>query len=338
MTSPFPTAGSPHRRRTRHGAAVRPHGAHAGVLTPTRNERKITEWGDGGASRSRAVSNLDQQLASLSPDQRRALAVVAAAGSSTLSPEQVSRLTGVGDAASALAQLRALGLLREAAPERFSAPAALRRSWELAGEAESVLDRVVTLLEDGRFSREDVDALLGLAESAAGAGSWGRVLKLVQAARLPLEAWRRVDAWIELVERGQTAAQRLGDVAAEAWLAREHRAALAARSRQARPPGLPRGTSRLQARVAYSLVGVVLAAGGFLAGAAIGDDGNAAGAVTGGTDAGTVTETVVRTQTDRIVETATETERIVETATETRTVATTETVTVTEPPPPPVIP
>ena len=287
------------------------------------------------------VSDVDRQLASLSPDQKRALAVLAAVERTTLSPDQLTRLTGVQDAAAVVGQLRALGLVEAKKPDRFTAVDYVRRSWELAGEAEGVLDRVTTLLEDGRFSREDVDALLGLAEWAAGVGQWERLLKLVQAARLPLEAWRRLDAWIELVRRGQVAAQRLGDGAAQVWLAREEAAALAAARSRERAAPASRGAGRWQTRLAYGAVGVVLAAGGFVVGAAVGDNGpDPAGAGTGGVEPQTVTETVtgsdtvVETETQNVVETATETQTETTTLTET----TTETVTVTEPPPPPIIP
>jgi hypothetical protein len=277
------------------------------------------------------VSDVDRQLASLSPDQKRALAVLAAVERTTLSPDQLTRLAGVQDAAIVVAQLRALGLVEGKEPDRFTAVDFVRRSWELAGEAEGVLDRVTTLLEDGNFSREDVDALLGLAEWAAGVGQWERLLRLVQAARLPLEAWRRLDAWIELVQRGQVAAARVGDGAAQVWLAREEAAALAAARSRERASGASRpsrAAPRWQTRLAYGLVGVVLAAGGFIVGAAVGDNGpDPAGADTGGVEPATVTvtntETAVRTETQNVVETAT--------ATQTETTTLTETVTVTEP-------
>jgi hypothetical protein len=278
------------------------------------------------------VSDVDRQLASLSPDQKRALAVLAAVERTTLSPDQLTRLAGVQDAATVVAQLRALGLVEARQPDRFTAVDFVRRSWELAGEAEGVLDRVTTLLEDGSFSRGDVDALLGLAEWAAGVGQWERLLKLVQAARLPLEAWRRLDAWIELVQRGQVAAARVGDGAAQVWLAREEAAALATARSRDRASGASRAAPRWQARLAYGLVGVVLAAGGFIVGAAVGDNGpDPAGAETGGVEPATVTvtntETDVRTETQNVVETATATQTETTTLTET----TTETVTVTAP-------
>ncbi len=219
--------------------------------------------GEGGEE-----AQLPPALESLEPVECLVLAALAAVGQSSLSAGELASLTEVEDVRPIVAELERRGLLRAEEPERYALPpglaAKLRRAWDIVDTADRVLRQFVSIAEDGKLTMSDLDAVLGIADWAAQAGRWAEVLRLVKAAETALSLTRRVEAWVELLERGRAAARALGDRDAESWVEERLRSCERALERAGGGPrtSLRRGDLRPRARPSFAkmLVGAVVLA------------------------------------------------------------------------------
>jgi hypothetical protein len=246
------------------------------------------------------------ELGSLDPGARLILAALAVVAPGSLSLEEVTEVTEVSESQPALAELQRRGLvIREG--DRFSlAPEERERKGLLASL--DVIDRVlrgfIAIAEDGRLTLEDLDAVLGLTRIAAETGRWAGLLRLVEATETTLSTTRRVEEWVEIVERRLEAAEAVGNRKA----ARQAKRELGQLRKTARQGiGVP---TTVAALAAVAIAAVSLGAG-YLIGNQSADESNA-GKAKGA-------KTVTKTETEAA-------ETVTETVTETETVTTTVTV------------
>ena len=279
-------------------------------------------------------AQLTAELRALDPDARLVLGVFAVVGRASLSLAELAEIGGLPDARPAVAELERRGLVVRADGDRYAvAPAVqgrLKRVLASADVVDRVLRAFIRIAEDGRLTIDDLDAVAELTRVAAETGRWAELLQLAEAAESTLSTTRRVEAWVDIVERRLEAARVLGDTKAasraEAELDRIARTAGATtvaytEAEETTPSG---GPSTALALLGAAVVGAI----GIGVGYAIGDQ------TSEESDATTLTETVSSTETVTITEeggTATETETVTETgATVTETETATETVTETE--------
>ena len=168
---------------------------------------------DGSAEQG--DSQLDAELRSLDRDARVVLSVLAVTGRASVSVDELGELTEVSDAKLALAELERRGLaVRDYADRRVLAPGARERLKQLLVSVD-VVDRVlrgfIKIAEDGRLTIEDLDVVVELTRIAAETGHWAELLELAEAAETTLSLTRRIEEWIEIVERRLEAAQAVGD-------------------------------------------------------------------------------------------------------------------------------
>jgi hypothetical protein len=241
------------------------------------------------------------ELGSLDPAARLILAALAVVTPGSLSLEEVSEVTEVDEAQPALAELERRGLVISEA-DRFSlAPEEQERKGLLASldMVDRVLRGFIAIAEDGRLTIDDLDAVLGLTRIAAETGRWTELLRLVHAAEATLSTTRRIEEWIEIVERRLEAAQVVGDDKAARQAKRE-----LARLRRIARHGVGMSTA------AAALAAVAIAAISLGAGYLIGDDSPAESDAGKAKGAKTVTKTeteAAETVTDTVTETQTET-------------------------------
>ena len=160
------------------------------------------------------------ELESLTRDERAVLAVLASVGAASLSVDEVAAVTEIEHVEAILAALERRGLVRKEDRRRALQPALvprLRRVWDLADTADRVLRQLISIAEDGKLTLDDLDAVLNIAEWAGQAGRAEELVHLVRAAESALVLTRRVEAWVELVQRAHTAARQLRDRETEAW-------------------------------------------------------------------------------------------------------------------------
>jgi hypothetical protein len=161
------------------------------------------------------------EIASLTPDERRVLAVLAAVGGAWVTAEQVASLSEIDDARPVLAELERRGLVRKDERQRYAVVAGLgtrlRRALGVVDTADRVLRQLISIAEDGRLTLDDLDAVLGITGWAAEVGRLTELLQLVEAVQKTLSVTQRVEAWLQLVGRAKEAARELGDTQAEAW-------------------------------------------------------------------------------------------------------------------------
>ncbi len=299
----------------------------------------VLETAPGAVTRFVTIDAMDEaqltaELRALDQDASLVLAVFAVVGRASLSVAELAELAGLPDARPAVAELERRGLVVREDGDRYAVARAvqsrLKRLLASADDVDRVLRGFIQIAEDGRLTIDDLDAVAELTRVAAETGRWAELLQLAEAAESTLSTTRRVEAWVEIVERRLEAARVLGDTRAasraEAELDRIARTAGATtvaytEAEETSPSG---GPSTALALLGAAVVGAV----GIGVGYAIGDQ------TSEESDATTLTETVSSTETVTITEeggTATETETVTETgATVTETETVTETVTETE--------
>ena len=250
------------------------------------------------------------ELGSLDPDARLVLAVLAVVGRGSLSIEELGEISELPDARQALAELEQRGLVVGEGDRRALAPGARGRLQRLLASVD-VVDRVlrgfIAIAEDGRLTIGDLDAVVALTRIAAETGRWAQLLRLAEAAERTLSTTRRIEEWVEIVERRLEAAGALGDSQAAGRAKQELDRARASARRVA--GGAPTALAVLVA----AAVGAVGFGGGYLTGDQSSTDG----------DAGTITTTESKTETVTDTETA-PAETVTDTVTETTTVTVTE--------------
>jgi hypothetical protein len=253
-------------------------------------------------------------VSSLTPLEQTVLAVLAVAGETALTRDEVAGLAGADDVAGAIAELARRGFVAGEDDGRVRLSAAWHRVTAASDRARAILERAVDLAGRGRLAPETLLALTGWALRA---GRYREALAIVRAAEGALAAIRRVEAWASLLERALAAARALGDREAEAWAQERLRA-----REQPRAEAAPRaGGASAPSRTPRLLAATLALAGAGAAGLAVGFVTSDEAVAT----PGDVVTTLVHTVTDR------ETETVVRTERETVTVPTT--VVVTEPGP-----
>ena len=223
-------------------------------------------------------------IESLTPDERRVLAVLVAVGGAWVTAEQLAALSEIDDVVPVLVELERRGLVRKDERGRYAAAAGsdtrLRRALGVLDTADRVLRQLISIAEDGRLTLDDLDAVLGITAWAAQVGRLQELLQLVEAVEKTLSVSRRVEAWVPLVRRAKEAARELGDTEAEAWADEQLRvceralATVGLRRPLEPPPHLhPSGLRLGLATVALAGAAVV----GFVAASAVGAEAGAAG-------------------------------------------------------------
>ena len=113
-------------------------------------------------------------VASLTPDERRVLAVLVAVGGAWVTPEQLASLSEIDDVGPVLVELERRGLVRKDERGRRAAAAGLstqlRQALGVLDTADRVLRQLISIAEDGRLTLDDLDAVLGITGWAAEVG------------------------------------------------------------------------------------------------------------------------------------------------------------------------
>ena len=212
-------------------------------------------------------ARIEAELSSLDPGARSVLAALAVCGRASLSVEELGEVTQLSDLRLTLAELERRGLVVRDG-DRFSlAPperGPLKRLLASVDAVDRVLRALIRIAEDGRLTLDDLDAVLELTRIAAQTGRWAELLRLAEAAEATLSTTRRVEEWVEIVERRLEAARAVGDSEA-AMRAEQELARLRAR---AGPGG---GVGTTVAVLAAAAIGAV----GFGVGYLIGDQSSA---------------------------------------------------------------
>lgn len=276
----------------------------------------------------------EERLESLGPEERRVLAALAVVGDASLSAGELAALVEVAAAEPVVAELVRRGLVRSEEPGRYVLAPGLgeriRRTWDVVDAADRLLRQLISIAEDGRLTPSDLDAVLAVAEWAAGVGRLEELLQLVRATETALDVERRVEAWIEILRRAQVAAREVGDRGAEVWTAEQLQRCTAA---VGVPPPAEVAVRPLRSTALRVAALVVTAVVGLGVGVAVGRSGAPSETTTetvpGETVVSTETETSTQTETTTETEISTQTETTTETSTITETVTTTETVTET---------
>jgi hypothetical protein len=168
---------------------------------------------------------LAERIALLTPEERRSLGVWAVVAPASLTTGEVARLAEVPSAVRPLTDLERQGLVRRGTDDRWSlAPESasqLKRLLASIDTTDRVLPGFIGIAEDGQLTLSDLDAVVELTRIAAENGRWAELLRLAEAAENTLSTTRRVEEWVEIVERRLEAARALGDTAAAARAERE---------------------------------------------------------------------------------------------------------------------
>jgi hypothetical protein len=218
-------------------------------------------------------------VASLTPEERRVLAVLAAVGGAWVTAEQLASLSEIDDARPVLAELERRGLVRKDERRRYAAVAGLgtrlRRALGVVDTADRVLRQLISIAEDGRLTLDDLDAVLGITAWAAEVGRLTELLQLVEAVQKTLSVTQRVEAWLQLVRRAKEAARELGDTQTEAWADEQLR--VCERTVVLRTPiePAPRPSGLRLGLATVALAGAALV--GFVAASAVGAEAGPAG-------------------------------------------------------------
>ena len=216
-------------------------------------------------------------VASLTPDERRVLAVLVAVGGAWVTPEQLASLSEIDDVRPVLVELERRGLVRKDERGRRAAVAGLgaqlRRALGVLDTADRVLRQLISIAEDGRLTLDDLDAVLGITGWAAEVGRLTELVQLVEAVQKTLTVTERVEVWLPIVRRAEEAARELGETEAEAWAHEQLRVCEGALAGPPIPPPLRPGLRLGLATVALAGAAVV----GFVAASAVGAEAGPAG-------------------------------------------------------------
>lgn len=188
----------------------------------------------GGASLSELATELARSphdrlgellIASLSEDEERVVAALAALDGASLASARLAELTGVDPIEPVLDSLEHRGLLRrDERPDRVAGLAQvnelLQQVSDVSGWAEKAV-HLFTSVATGSLTAEqaldDLGAIFNLLNWAHESQRWQEALQLVKVAETGLALARRFDAWGHALERGLHAGEKLGDVRSQAW-------------------------------------------------------------------------------------------------------------------------
>ncbi|HET9587273.1 MAG TPA: AAA family ATPase, partial [Anaerolineales bacterium] len=162
-------------------------------------------------------------LSTLIDEQKRSLAILAAAGGTAIPIEHLSALSQDTDARKTLRGLIALGLVQAQSP-RYSLIGDLATRfdtlWDLSAREDALINYFVRWLEEGparELVEESAEVLLYVVRKADEKARWPELIRLGRALEPYLILWKRWQAWAELLNLILKAAQTLGDRALEAW-------------------------------------------------------------------------------------------------------------------------
>lgn len=167
----------------------------------------------------------DLLLSSLTEDEDRVVAALAALDGASLGAERLAELAGVDPIQPVLDSLVRRGLLRrDERPDRVAGLAQLNERLQqisdLSGWAEKAV-HLFTGLATGSLSADqaldDLGAVFNLLDWAHESERWQEALQLVKVAETGLALARRFDAWGHALEQGLHAADKLGDTRSQAW-------------------------------------------------------------------------------------------------------------------------
>jgi hypothetical protein len=178
----------------------------------------------------------ETQFLGLPAAERQILAALGVVGHASLSADELADLAGAPDVIPLLEDLERRGLVRLDERRRYSVLRGvgeqLRRTDSAHAMGDRLLDHFATLARNGALTParldNDAEAILGLADWAAEAGRFARLLELVRSLEAAFGIAQRSGQWLTLLERARTAARVLGDRQSEIWALRQMAAAAAA--------------------------------------------------------------------------------------------------------------
>ncbi|HJU35860.1 MAG TPA: hypothetical protein VJ716_00385, partial [Gaiellaceae bacterium] len=164
-------------------------------------------------------------LASLTEDEERVIAALAALDGASLGAERLAELAGVDPIGPVLDSLVRRGLLRrDERPDRVAGLAQLNERLQQISDLSSWAEKAVHLftgLATGSLTADealdDLGAVFNLLDWAHESRRWQEALQLVKVAETGLALARRFDAWGRALEHGLHAADKLGDKHSQAW-------------------------------------------------------------------------------------------------------------------------
>ena len=169
-------------------------------------------------------SLIQQILASLSERQRLVIAVLAALGGVALLAQQTATLAGVPEVEAILEQLLRRNLIQvEGLRYRLSESllVVLQQKWDLNPWQERILSYFTTWAQQYRLEPNrllaEADAIRHSLAWGMEVGRWTEVLQLVKAVESAIALDKQWGLWEQLLQWGLTAAQAIGDQAAEGW-------------------------------------------------------------------------------------------------------------------------
>ena len=171
------------------------------------------------------VAGLTSQiLASLSEQERQALAALAALGDAPIHTDHLTRIAGLPNVLPVLETLQQRGLVQAHSP-RYSLTGelaqTLQQTQDLTTWAERALDYFTTWAEEqqqtpGRLV-EEADAILQTLKWAVGSDRWAEVVRLGRAIESALALGGRWGDWVQVLRWILQAAQALGEQSVQAW-------------------------------------------------------------------------------------------------------------------------
>jgi len=154
-------------------------------------------------------------IKTLSPAQKRALALMGAMGEIALTAEQAQAIAQLPNTAETLNQLVSLQLVN-ATDAGYQICADLTEAVTRAFDSQPLLQSAVEYFAS-RGSTQNLDAMLHLLDWTQRTGQWQRSLSLVQKLDAPLSMGKRWRQWEQMLSHSLQAAQQLGDDRTEAW-------------------------------------------------------------------------------------------------------------------------
>jgi hypothetical protein len=165
-----------------------------------------------------------QALAVASRDEQRLLAAVASLGGAPLHERHIPALTKISDPKPVLQSLMQRGLIQAHSPKYTLAgcmPGALQEGGSLDAWREWALDYFQDWAEsrvrETRQILEEAGGILHLVDWAVKAGRWGQALRLARAVESALALGGRWEAWEDVLQIVNQAAQATGDLGLKAW-------------------------------------------------------------------------------------------------------------------------
>ncbi|MGC1524948.1 MAG: choice-of-anchor D domain-containing protein [Phormidesmis sp.] len=154
-------------------------------------------------------------IKTLSPAQKRALALMGAMGEIALTAEQAQAIARFPNTAEILDQLASLQLVN-ATDAGYQICADLTEAVTQVFDPQPLLQSAADYFA-GRASTHNLDAMLHLLDWTQRTGQWQRSLSLVRKLDAPLSMGKRWQQWERMLSHSLQAAQQLGDGRTEAW-------------------------------------------------------------------------------------------------------------------------